>query len=151
MADIARRADISAPAIYNHYEGKAQLLVAAGKWALERITTRRDRQVDPEAIVRAFLAPGFADTRRLLVELHLAGQRHPDVAELLAAWHRKNTLAWLPFAGGDDPKATVTTFFAFLLGLCQIDSLLGAEADRQAVVEAAVATLSVLFPEGVRP
>ena len=35
--DVAARAEVSAPAIYHHFGGKDELLVAAGRWALDRL------------------------------------------------------------------------------------------------------------------
>jgi hypothetical protein len=96
--------------------------------------------------VRTFLADEFASTRRLLVELHLAGQRHPDVAALLAAWHTAQAPDW-----GSDGEATAKTFFLLLLGLCQLEalsSLPGSPADVTALAERLVA---VLFPEEGSP
>ena len=96
--------------------------------------------------VRAFLADGFASTRRLLVELHLAGQRHPELATLLADWHVAQADAWRP-ASGRDRDAVVKAFFALLLGLCQIESLPALDASKSAVVRQAEAMAAVLFPE----
>ena len=123
VADIARRAEVSAPAIYNHFGGKAELLVAAGRWALDRLQADRGAGLTASAVAHAFLADSFAANRRLLSELHLAGQRRPEVAELLADWHRDHAMTWRPYAIGRQPDATVRLFFALLLGLCQIDSL----------------------------
>ena len=41
LADIAKRADVSTPAVYSHFSGKAALLVEASKHALDSITTSR--------------------------------------------------------------------------------------------------------------
>ena len=38
LGDIARRADVSAPAIYNHFGGKVELMMAAGRYALSRLS-----------------------------------------------------------------------------------------------------------------
>jgi len=151
MSDIARRAGVSTAAIYNHYPGRAQLLVAAGQRALGRITTPEHGEANPGAIVGAFLSPAFADTRRLLVELHLAGLRHPDVARRLAEWHHEQARVWLRVAAGPHPEAVVKTFFALLMGLCQIDSLVGVPAPDGAVTEAAVAAANHLFDREVQP
>ena len=74
VADIARRAGVSAPAIYNHFGGKVELLVAAGRWGLDQVRPADGTPLTPEGAARAFLAGSFADTRCLLVELHLAGR-----------------------------------------------------------------------------
>lgn len=147
VADIARRADVSAPAIYNHFGGKVQLLVEAGRFALDRLNAEAGRQATAGAIARAFLADEFAETRRLLSELHLAGQRHPDVADLLAKWHGDHAVRWRRRSSGPDSDATVKTFFALLLGLCQIDSMSSLEAPTPTVVSRVDALLNVLFPD----
>ena len=147
VGDIAARADVSAPAIYNHFGGKVELLVAAGRWALDRLRPSDSAQLSAAEVMRAFLADGFADSRRLLVELHLAGQRHPEVAELLAAWHRQHASAWAKRSDDPDADAIVVTWFALLLGLCQIQSLASLAVPTPAVADHAEAMIHVLFPE----
>ena len=41
LADIARRAEVSTPAVYGHFSGKAALLVEASKRELDAISTTR--------------------------------------------------------------------------------------------------------------
>jgi AcrR family transcriptional regulator len=144
--DIAARAEVSGPAIYKHFGGKVELLVAAGHWALDTIGPADGARATAPEVVRAFLAPGFAQNRRMLVELHLAGQRHPEVAELLAAWHAEHAAGWQRRATDGD-SATVTVFFALLLGLCQVDALASLGATGAAVSAAAEHLAAVLFPE----
>jgi AcrR family transcriptional regulator len=124
MADIARRARVSTPAIYNHFTSKAELLIAAGRWALSRIP---------------------------LVELHRAAARHPDLAALLATWHDDNARIWARRVEGPDRLAAAAVFFAFLLGLCQIDSLSAVGATRAAETRAAVAAAATMFDQEGRP
>ena len=147
VADIAGRADVSAPAIYNHFGGKVELLVAAGRAALSGRASW-DPAVRPEAanVVRTFLAPEFERTRRLLVELHVAAARHAEVAALLAEWHTEQAALWRPTAI-DDGDAAVKTFFALLLGLCQIDSLSAMPASAADVARHAAALAAILYPE----
>ena len=40
-------------------------------------------------IADAYLQPSFREGRRLILELHLAGARHPELATHLAEWHRE--------------------------------------------------------------
>src|SRR5262249_8925297 len=105
LADIGARAGVSAPAIYNHFGDRAALLVEAGRWALERLEPRPAGATPSAAVaVHAFLADDFAETRRFLVELHLAAQRDRDVADLLAKWHGDQASLWLepsPGRGGE--------------------------------------------------
>ncbi len=173
VADIAQRADVSGPALYKHFGGKDELMVAAGRAALGRLTVpsgsetsgtgrtesgpsgsgptgsggsgrrRRAREV-----AHTFLADDFAETRVLLSELHLAGQRHPAVAELLAAWHRENAPRWLAPARGPNRTAVVKTFFLLLLGLCQIDALAALDPPPRSVRARVDALVDALFAEG---
>ncbi|MEX1106240.1 MAG: helix-turn-helix domain-containing protein [Ilumatobacteraceae bacterium] len=142
--DIAARADVSGPAIYKHFGGKVELLVAAGQRALDDIEPVDDACA-AAAVVRAVLSPGFADNRRMLVELHLAGRRYPEVADLLARWQAEHAAAWRRRSGDD--AAAVATFFALLVGLCQIDALVSLGTSSAAVSLHAERLASVLFPD----
>ncbi len=139
LRDIGRRADVSAPAVFKHIGSKAELVVAAGRWALDRIRPDERGRTSAADVVRAFLSDDFADSRRMQVELHLAGQRHPEVAELLAKWHGDHAAQWAPRASGPDADAAVKTFFALLLGLCQVESLSALPGSASAVADQAVA------------
>ena len=147
VIDIARRADVSAPAIYNHFGGKVELLIAAGRAALDRLRPADGGQRSAADIARLFLADDFADTRRLLTELHLAGQRHVEVADLLAKWHGDHAATWVPRAAGRHRQADVKLFFALLLGLCQIDSMASLGGSSAAVGDRVAALLPALFPK----
>lgn len=143
--DIAMRADVSGPAIYRHFGGKVELLVAAGRRALDGIRPADGARATAADVVRAFLAPGFADNRRMLVELHLAAQRHAEVAELLDAWHDQHAVGWMRRT--PDGAAPVTVFFALLLGLCQVDALASLGAPRADVSRCAEQLAATLFLE----
>lgn len=147
LSDVARRAGVSAPAIYNHFDGKADLLVAAGRWALDRLSPPDSAGIGPKEVVRAFLDASFADSRRLVLELHLAGQRHADVGNLVRAWNDEHAAVWLRRVRGRGGSATVTTFFALLLGLCHVDALGSIGAGPDAVRRRAFALVETLFPE----
>lgn len=149
LGDIARRADVSAPAIYNHFGGKVELMVAAGRDALSRLgPTERGSRPTATQTVRAFMADEFAATRRLLAELHLASQRQPELAALLAGWHMAQANVWHP-KSGRDRDATVKMFFAVLLGLCLIESLPALTPSKPAMTRRAEALAAALFPEEV--
>lgn len=150
VADIAARADVSAPAIYNHFGGKVELLVAAGRDALARLAPQ-DPTTRPQAadVVRTFLAPDFEPTRRLLIELHGAAGRHAEVAALLADWHTERADRWRSASNVDD-DAVVKIFFALLLGLCHIESLSALPASQQSLVRYAEALASALFDQRSR-
>ena len=134
LGDIAARAGVTTGAIYNHFAGKEDLLVAAARAALAGISPGAPRSENPaeEATraTRAFLAPQSQQMRRLLVELHLAATRSPALASLLAHWHREQAaeyLAQAPAAAGD-AAAVVKTFFLLLMGLTHLESLSGIAA-----------------------
>ncbi len=149
LGDIARRAGVSAPAIYNHFGGKVDLMVAAGRAALSRLSpNKRGPRPTATQTVRDFMADEFAATRRLLAELHLASQRQPALASLLAEWHTAQADVWRP-KSGRDRDATVKMFFTVLLGLCQIESLPALTASKPAMTRQAETLAAVLFPEEV--
>lgn len=129
LAEIAQRAGVTPAAIYNHFADKDELLYTAGRLAIDRLAASvapgSDRARSVHDLVDAFLRPSLRATRRLILELHLAGARHPQLAEHLDDWHRefaKLVANSLP-AGDDAPAATVKTFFLLLLGLCHVDDL----------------------------
>jgi AcrR family transcriptional regulator len=129
VGDIARRADVTSGAIYNHFGGKIDLLVAAGHDALDRLDAEGAERAEPDRIVRRFLHPDFTATRRLLAELHLASARHPRLAELLGAWHRQQAER-LRSAGLDEVSSK--TLFVMLMGCCHadvFDDLAGSRAE----------------------
>jgi AcrR family transcriptional regulator len=77
LTEIARRADVSTPAIYNHFVDKPDLMVAASRRELDRIRWNNfssDRLV--HATVDQWLDPANATMLSLLVELHMAAARH---------------------------------------------------------------------------
>jgi AcrR family transcriptional regulator len=132
VAAVAARAGVTPAAVYNHFTDKAELLYTAGRLAIDRLASTVAATGDPARaahdVVAAFLAPSFRESRRLVLELHVAGARHPEMARHLADWHRE-------FAGpsarpGDDggPPARVKAFFLLLLGLCHLDDLEAIEA-----------------------
>lgn len=146
VADIAGRAGVSAPAIYNHFGGREELLVAAGRAALAQLGRRGGGRPSAATVVATFLSPEFAATRRLLVELHTAAPRSPDVAALLTEWQAEQARAWRPRAGRDR-DGTVKAFFALLLGLCQMEALAAVPASDASFTRRAVALATVLYPE----
>jgi AcrR family transcriptional regulator len=128
MSEIARRAGVTAAAIYNHYESREDLLYAAGVRSLRQVTevvTQPLGPASPREIALAYLRPGLKESRRLLAELHLAGGRDPKLADLLAQWHRTWAAALMQVlpAGDPDPEATIKALFLLLLGLCHLEDL----------------------------
>jgi len=124
LSDIARRAQVSTPAVYCHFDGKAALLVEACKHELDKISSGRLRDaVSIRGVVQQFLAPGFARTRVLLSELHNAAHRQPEVATFLAAWQRDNGRVLQERAGFT--PAQVHIYYLLLLGATHVDAVTG--------------------------
>lgn len=127
VAGVAARADVTPAAVYNHFADKAELLYTAGRLAIDRLSESSAPSGDPARaahdVVAAFLHPSFRDSRRLILELHLAGTRHPELAGHLAAWHREFTDLSAQHGEGAPSPATVKAFFLVLLGLCHLDDL----------------------------
>lgn len=152
LNDIAGRAEVSGPAIYNHFASKVELMVAAAQLALTELGSRS--APTPRGVVNTYLSDEFAATRRFVVELHLASHRHPELAQMLGAWHtqRASELAAEWVAGpAATRQARIATLFAFLLGLCQIDSLSALGVSTGEVRRQAHRMVEVLFPDGQRP
>jgi AcrR family transcriptional regulator len=128
MNEIARRAGVTAAAIYNHYESREDLLYAAGVRSLGQVTEVVTQPLGPASareIAAGYLRPGLKQSRRLLAELHLAGGRDPKLAALLARWHRAWSEALMQVLPptDPDPEATIKTLFLLLLGLCHLEDL----------------------------
>ena len=71
---IARRAGLTKTAIYNHFRGKDDLMLQSAQFALETAMSQvlaslpASRVGGPAPYVRAYMAPEFSRTRRLLGE-----------------------------------------------------------------------------------
>lgn len=147
LSDIAGRAEVSAPAIYNHFASKAELMVAAAQLALAELGRRSTPT--PRGVVTTYLSDEFATTRRFVLELHLASHRQPELAAMLGAWHAERAAQLADeWAGGPNTtrQARVATMFALLLGLCQIDSLSALGVSPDDVRRQAHQMVDVLFP-----
>jgi AcrR family transcriptional regulator len=129
LADIARRAGVSTPAVYSHFSGKAELLVEASRRELAAIaTTRLPGEAGVREIARHWLQPDFASTRILVAELHCAAIRQPEVAELLQTWQHENAERISRLAGLTATQ--VRMYYLLLIGLSHTDqiSMLGVSA-----------------------
>jgi AcrR family transcriptional regulator len=137
LSDIARRADVSTPAVYSHFSGKAALLVEAIKHELQAISnTRLPGEAGIREIARLWLQPSFAPTRVLVAELHCAAIRQPEVASLLAEWQQENAVRLQRQAGLS--RSQVRMYYMLLLGLSHADevrSLDVSQTDTEAVVD----------------
>jgi len=158
LAGIAERAGVTATAIYNHFASREELLYAAGRRALDQLAASLAPDGAGDAppsgssavhdIAAAYLRPDMAPTRRLFLELHLAGARHPDLAEHLAEWHREfaKTLGDLVPADDEAPAATVKALFLLLLGLCHLEDLSAVQATPKATLERVTRLVEALYP-----
>jgi AcrR family transcriptional regulator len=150
VTEIAERAGISGPAVYKHFDGKADLLIEAAQRSLERMispapTTTRG----PAEVARRWLADDFAPTRRLLLELHLAAGREIDLAALLADWHLERTRAWQE--AHDDPVDRIKAFYLLLLGLAQLDALAALQAEPAMLAGHVDRMVAALFADHAEP
>jgi AcrR family transcriptional regulator len=150
IGDIARRAGVTPTAIYNHFPSRSELLVTAARRALEGVGVpagERDHDVVEFArrTARRFLAPDQEATRRLIAELHVAAQRHPDLADLLAVWHQERAKRLAVRLDGPPAvrQATAKAFFLVLLGTCHLEALAGLPAPAAATTEAVERAVAV--------
>jgi AcrR family transcriptional regulator len=121
LTEIARRADVSTPAIYNHFAGKPDLMVAASRRQLDRI---RSNNTSGDRTVLATVdqwSEASTTTLTLILELHMAAARHADVAALLHTWHRDNAVVQ---AERDNMSmAQVKVLYLLLMGLAHKDQI----------------------------
>lgn len=150
LQEVARRAGVTATAVYNHFGSREELLHEAGVVGLQRMTDTIRAEVGEAGgarIARAYLRPDMADTRRLLAELHLAGRRDARLAALLDGWHRTEAARLAErLPAGPAAEASVKALFLLLLGLCHLDDLSAVEADPDALAERVAVLATSLLP-----
>ena len=116
LSEIARRADVSTPAVYSHFSGKAELMVAASKRELIRLS---DNSASPDrdlvGTMLRWIQPDNDTIRRLILELHSAATRYPEVAELLDHWTEANARVLADQFGMNN--AQLKLMYLTLLGL----------------------------------
>ena len=124
VEQIAQRVGVTSGAIYNHFTGKNALLIEAARRALSRVPPRayQNRQELASAVPLFFLPSNASRLRQLMVELHIAAVRHPDMAKMLADWRREE-LASGPGALPGVSPAKLKAYALFSLGLCHLESL----------------------------
>lgn len=153
LADVAARAGVTATAVYNHFADKGELLYTAGRLAIEQINASIGPTGDlgraAHEVVAAFLDPSFRTTRRLVLELHLAGTRHPELAGHLADWHREFAAVAVQHSPADpkDAAAQVKVLFVLLLGCCHIDDLDAIDGAPAAVDELVAGLVDALYAD----
>lgn len=152
VAGIAERAGVTATAIYNHFATKEELLYLAGRRALEQLAATLSSNGTGTRTVHevaaAYLRPDMASTRRLLLELHMAGGRHPELADHLADWHREFAKVFASVGPGtpEVQRATVKALFLLLLGLCHLEELDVVRADRARLADQVDRMVGALYP-----
>lgn len=140
LSEIARRADVSTPAVYSHFKGKAELMVAASKRELVRLgdnSTSPNR--DLVGTMLRWMQPDNDTVRRLILELHSAATRYPEVAELLDDWTEANARLLAQQFGMN--KTQLKLMYLTLLGLAHhrgVD-LQVSDADLEAEIRTMVA------------
>ncbi|MGV3759396.1 MAG: TetR/AcrR family transcriptional regulator [Actinomycetota bacterium] len=147
LQEIARRAGVTATAVYNHFDSREALLYAAGVRSLSRMTVAVEGSGPGDflGVAQAYLRPDMAQTRRLLAELHLASRRDPALAALLEDWHAEVATDLASLLDADpDPLATVKALFLVLLGLCHLEDLDAVQADPDALSERVGAMVEAL-------
>jgi AcrR family transcriptional regulator len=156
VAGIAERAGVTATAIYNHFATKEELLYQAGRRALDQLAGTLSSNGTPTRTVHdvatAFIRPELASMRRLLLELHMAGVRHPELAEHLAEWHKEFAKLFASVAPGTpaEQRATMKALFLLLLGLCHLEQLDAVRADRSRLAGQVDLMVDALYPARVR-
>ena len=156
VAGIAERAGVTATAIYNHFATKEQLLYLAGRRGLDQLDGTLSSNGTPTRTVHdvavAFLRPELGSMRKLLLELHMAGSRHPELAEHLEEWHKEFAKLFASVAPGSPPeqRATMKALFLLLLGLCHLEQLDAVRADRARLVAQVDLMVGALYPAEVR-
>lgn len=153
LADIADRADISTMAVYNHFDGKASLLMAAARRELARLDERVNATLEgrtpaerARSTMAAFLAPDAASSRRFFAELNCVAHRHPDLEALLDEWKRERESWWAAGARSTSSAAAISKAYQLLLlGACQFDTYRGLRAPSDEVVSLLQEAAAQLF------
>ena len=152
MQDVAERAGFTVGAIYKHFHGKPDLLLAVVAAALERIPLLQSaadaRRGGVARIVGVYATPEADISRRLAREVHTAARHDARMRKLLDAFNRRAraaltqriaTAAQLRPVGS--AAITADILLALVLGLAHIDTLAPDRRDRpefRAAVEEAV-------------
>ena len=141
LSDIARRADVSTPAVYSHFSGKAELMIEASKQTLEQINA--DYLAGPSRnrnTIRAWMAPESYEMRRMLLELHRGAASHPELREMMDDWHRShaaNLQAQVPYE-----PAELKVLYLFMMGMLHLEDMAALEADHDDVVQVVIEATS---------
>lgn len=168
MKAIAIEADLTTGALYGHFDGKAELLLAVVERALRELPMTRmleapDRPVPGAAFLprmaSEYAAPELFRLRRLAVEVQTAAGRDKRVAELLAESNERvaagvravldETLGQTNPAVSGDRDYAARLLLVLVMGLQHLDTLAPAligDADWIRYLEAGVGRLLELPP-----
>lgn len=129
LSDIARRAQVSTPAVYSHFSGKDELLVEASQHELIKIAAEGlPDSLGLLGVANQFLEADFERTRILLSEVHNAANRSPELAAQLAHWQDQSGRRLEERAGLT--KAQVHLYYLLLLGATHVDAVTGLGVER---------------------
>ncbi len=145
VGDIAERAGVSGPAVYKHFDTKADVLIHAARCSLDTLGAATTTARSPHDLTRLWLSDDFAPTRRLLLELHLAAGRETDVAALLTDWHVERARSWE--LDRNDTVEQIKAFYLLLLGLAHVDSLASLDAEPAMLNNHIDRMVDALFPD----
>ena len=144
LGEIAKAADVSPPAIYNHFASKSELFVEAARSGMREVESDSEIR-DPKELLRVDASPAIRRFRRLLVELHTAALRHPELDAALAEWQQDHITRWVGSGTGSEASARV--YYLLVQGLALMDSL-HIDADDPEVAKYVQRLSEVLFDEG---
>lgn len=133
LNEIAASVGLSTGAVYSHFRGKPELLLAVVETTLDSVDPRRHAADDltPQYLhdwIDWIMAPERPALRALIAEIHHAAMRHPDMRDLLTAYGNRfgRTITALVrkwqedglLSADRDPRAVTQMFLTETLGMC---------------------------------
>jgi len=151
MHRIAEETGFTAGALYRHFDGKADLLLAVITAALEQIPLFQRTAVGPRGTIAeaiaVYVTPEAGLVRRLAREVHASARRDPRARKLLGEFNREirraaaERVAALDGRPVASAELTADLLLVIVLGLVHLDTLAPDRTDRpefREVVERAV-------------
>lgn len=152
MEEVAARAGFTVGALYRHFAGKPDLLLAVVGAALYRIPLFQHGGFRPQGrlseAVGVYVTPEAEASRRLAREVHAAARRDPGVRALLDGFNRRvraDATERIAAQKAADcvapPDVAADLLLVIVLGLVHLDTLAPDRCDRpefRAAVEEAV-------------
>ncbi len=141
LSDIAARAGVSTPAVYNYFDSKDQLMYASAHQYVEDI--RYVASESAEDLIGFFLSEDTTHTRRFLLELSSARNRHAEIDTLLTRLLNEVVDDWVSTRGIGRPRAKARMLVLFgMLGLETCSGIKADEAELSKLLLEAVEQLS---------